>query len=223
MRPTETPLAAASVIACLPAFPHCRVARADRLAGLTSAVAATGDIRAGVGYPGGRPTRRRPAPRRGAVVAVQGESVEAIQFLVVPSNADRLAERLSQPVWSLNHIHWAGHSAGRQEDPVDAPEGHLGRREALPLRDRSGPHNKQRKAALAADLDGRRRLCLVQPNRFGYSGPQRYARPGEGLPAGGGPHRAQLRRDRGRKRRPAPGAQRGRDCRPHGLHGAHSW
>jgi hypothetical protein len=48
MRPTETPLAAASVIACLPAFPHCRVARADRLAGLTSAVAATGDIRAGV-------------------------------------------------------------------------------------------------------------------------------------------------------------------------------
>ena len=46
-----------------------------------------------------------------SVIALQGKSVEAIQFHIVPVDPDRLVEGFRQTVWSLNDILRAGHPA----------------------------------------------------------------------------------------------------------------
>jgi hypothetical protein len=55
---------------------------------------------------------------------------------VGPVDADRLPERLGQALGPLDDVFRAGHAAGRQEDPMDAPQGQLrrGQESSFPAR-----------------------------------------------------------------------------------------
>jgi hypothetical protein len=62
---------------------------------------------------------------RGDGVALEREPVETIQSLCLPVDADRSTKRMRQPVGSLDYLCRTAHAAGRQQRPVDTPEGKL--------------------------------------------------------------------------------------------------